>query len=432
MRNLWIYSKRALGLVSLLVLGQSLPLPTLASQEITPKEVEQLIKQLGSTQFNKREEAARQLEELTFPGLEMLARGLEHPDLEVKRRCATLIRKIENRLAQSHLVRTLKGHKGRVNQAAITPDSKMVVAASWDGTLSIWDLATGKLERKLEGHEGWVHCVGVSPDGRRVLSGGSEGELKLWELAAGKMPRAWAKHPGEVWEAAFAPDSRQAVTSGSEGEIRQWDVATGAVVRRLVGHAARVWTVAYSPDGRLIASGGGSVLVNLFGDKKVKPDFAIRLWDATTGMELRRLEGHTGDVRRVRFARDGMRLVSAGFDSTVRVWAVDTGKELRCFTGHQGFVEFALFTPDGRSVFSCEGGQIKNGQFILGENPSGISDHAIRFWDVETGKEWLRLKGHFGPILSMALAPDGRHFVTSGDDQTIKVWKMPQRAPASP
>ena len=93
-------------------------------------------------------------------------------------------------------------------------------------------------------------------------------------------------------------------------------------------------------------------------------------------------------------------------------------------------MECAVFSADGRTVISCEGGQIKKGQFILRDDREGPTQHTIRFWDIETGKEWMRLKGHSGPILYLGLAPDGRHFITTGDDHTIRLWKMPEKVAA--
>ncbi len=111
---------------------------------------------------------------------------------------------------------------------------------------------------------------------------------------------------GWVSSVAFSPDGRLFVSGSNDETIRLWDVSSGKEVRRLEGHEKTVFSVAFSPDGRLLAS--GSV------------DPTIRLWDVTTGIELRRLEGHESFVLSVAFSPDGRFLASGSADLTVRLW----------------------------------------------------------------------------------------------------------------
>ena len=78
--------------------------------------------------------------------------------------------------------------------------------------------------------------------------------------------------------------------------------------------ASAAWAVAWSPDGRQLATGSDSGLV--------------RRWDAATGKELRRLEGHSSSVTSVAFSPDGNTLASASRDESVRVWDAALSLEL--------------------------------------------------------------------------------------------------------
>jgi WD40 repeat protein len=59
-------------------------------------------------------------------------------------------------------------------------------------------------------------------------------------------------------------------------------------------------------------------------------DESVRVWDASTGLELKELNGHTGFVISVAFSRDGMHIVSGSYDKSVRVWDASTGVSSRC------------------------------------------------------------------------------------------------------
>ncbi len=77
---------------------------------------------------------------------------------------------------------------------AVLADGRRAVSGSWDGTLRLWDLETGKSLRTLEGHTDWVSAVAVLADGRRALSGSEDGTLRLWDLETGESLRTLEGH----------------------------------------------------------------------------------------------------------------------------------------------------------------------------------------------------------------------------------------------
>src|SRR6187551_513088 len=69
--------------------------------------------------------------------------------------------------AQEPILRaTLKGHKGCVVSVAFSPDGKTLTSASYDGTLKLWEMTTGKERATLKGHRGCVGSVAFNPDGK--------------------------------------------------------------------------------------------------------------------------------------------------------------------------------------------------------------------------------------------------------------------------
>jgi WD40 repeat protein len=96
--------------------------------------------------------------------------------------------------------------------------------------------------------------------------------------------------------------------------VRIWDAATGRERARLDGHTGPVAAVAVAPDGTWLATGSA--------------DGTVRIWDAATGRERARLDGHTGPVAAVAVAPDGTWLATGSADGTVRVWRMTDGTPL--------------------------------------------------------------------------------------------------------
>lgn len=69
-----------------------------------------------------------------------------------------------------------------VDSVAFSPDGKRIVSGSLDGTLRIWDAATGKLiGQPLNDEFTLVDSLAFSPDGKRIVTGDVDGTLRLWD-----------------------------------------------------------------------------------------------------------------------------------------------------------------------------------------------------------------------------------------------------------
>jgi WD40 repeat protein len=80
----------------------------------------------------------------------------------------------------------MAGHSGKVNGVAMSGDSKLAISASYDRTLKVWDVESGRELRTLAGHTDWVNGVALSDDRRLAVSASRDQTLKVWDVRTGR------------------------------------------------------------------------------------------------------------------------------------------------------------------------------------------------------------------------------------------------------
>ncbi|MEH2331614.1 serine/threonine-protein kinase [Nostoc sp.] len=222
----------------------------------------------------------------------------------------------------------------------------ILASGSWDNTIKLWDVNTGKEIRTLTGHANWVNSVAFSPDGKFLASGSADCTVKLWQVQTGIEIQTFTGHSDPVSSVAYSPrtpttnsQERQLVASGSNDyTIKLWQIYTGRNIYTLTGHSFFVNCIAFSKNGEILASGSG--------------DNTIKLWHINTGKEIRTLIGHSDSVWSVAFSQDGQFLASGSWDNTIKLWHIHSGREISTLTGHSNYVRCVAFSLDGQTLVS--------------------------------------------------------------------------------
>jgi WD40 repeat protein/serine/threonine protein kinase len=290
---------------------------------------------------------------------------------------------------------TFKGHTSPVAGVCFSPDSTRVASASLDGTIKVWDSASGQELLTLKGH-GMEGDVCFSPDGTRLASASNEagnnpGDVKVWDSTSGQELLTLKGHTGPVYGVRFSPDGTRLASASTDQTVKVWDSASGQELLTFKGHNSVVTGVCISPDGTRLAS--------------ASLDSTLKVWDSGSGQELLTLsKGNNGVVEGVCFSPDGTRLASASYDHTVMVWDSTSGKQLLTLKGHTNKVWSVCFSPDGARLAAAS------------------EDQTVKVWDSTSGQELLTLKGHTGPVYGVCFSPDGTRLASASSDGTVKVW----------
>jgi hypothetical protein len=156
-------------------------------------------------------------------------------------------------LPHPDLIRTLEGHSGYVRGCAFSPDGKLIVSASDDRTLKVWDSETGQSLRTLEGHSASVNGCAFSPDGKLIVSASDDHTLKVWDSETGQSLRALEGHSYSVSGFAFSPDGKLIVSASYDHTLKVWDSETGQTLATFFADGPMYCCAFY---GEMIAAGG--------------------------------------------------------------------------------------------------------------------------------------------------------------------------------
>jgi WD40 repeat protein len=290
-------------------------------------------------------------------------------------------------------------------QGAFAPDGRTVAGLVMGQALQRWETATGQPLR-WDNPPGLLTAFAFAPNGRHVLLAGADGGVQLVQAETGKLVR-------------------QLVAADRAGADRERKIRS-ALYPHLV-------TTAFARDGRVVFTAAlhydwensgpfnfGTTLQGFevmtgqqrfrsdakFGKSQARPDRPLEMMTALFDVMILGLT----------VSPDG-KYLAAATPMAVKLWDLTTGKEVRMFAGRGLAAPTATFTPDGKWLLA------------------GKEDGSLRVWDVATGTVLADLPLHDAMITALAFSPDGKTLATGAADTTVLLWDwaaLRQRVAAAP
>jgi F-box/WD-40 domain protein MET30 len=314
----------------------------------------------------------------------------------------------------------------------------ILVTGSYDATIKVWSIETGKEIRTLRGHSMGIRCLQF--DDTKLISGSLDKTLKIWNWRTGECLSTYSGHADGVislhfdsnilvsgsidktakvwnfedrstftlrghtdWVNSVRIDcaSRTTLTASDDLTARLWDLDTKQCIRQFKGHTGQVQQVLPLPhefelgDGELAQSGSDDASSNSSHEQYVPYQSS----DDTLSPDDIRYRETFGDTDR---PNPPKYILTSGLDSTICLWEVETGRCVRTLFGHVEGV-WAIGADTLRIV-------------------SGAEDRMVKVWDPRTGRCEQTFTGHAGPVTCIGLS-DSR-MCSGSEDGEVRMYSF--------
>lgn len=262
-------------------------------------------------------------------------------------------------------IAVLEGHRAPIDHCAFSPDGRLVVTASSDGTLLVFGSADGRRRTRLAGHTNRIGTFAFSPDSSRIVSASDDGDLRVWTI--GDEGDAAFEFGALAAQYDFSPDGTLLASADWNGRVKLWNAESGALIAQLYDPGE---DVVWMNDLRVSPTGGCVACAGTTGGAEWERVPKLRLWSVARSREIVIPDPpHTAQTV-CAFSPDGAWLVTGGVDG-LRTYDVRTGLQLSDVRAGQ--------TPDGVPIGRVTACAVSPDSRCL---LVGFADGAVGIWDI--------------------------------------------------
>ncbi|KAH8716903.1 WD domain-containing protein [Phaeosphaeriaceae sp. PMI808] len=234
-------------------------------------------------------------------------------------------------IEHANITASFSGPAAPLTSVAVSSKSGIVFAGCWDKSVWSWS-GSRKPGRRFHGHSDFVKAVlTFTLQGTEILvSASADASIIVWDVETGERLHTLKGHTRGILALALDPadysPNKESVTllsAGSDREIRRWSVALTSASETqpspIIAHETSIDAVHFDQDGDLWTASA---------DKTAKCLSRARDWQEDSSFE------HPDFVRDVAIDHDGGWVITACRDEEIRVWEKGSGKLHHIFTGH--------------------------------------------------------------------------------------------------
>ncbi|XP_070611991.1 apoptotic protease-activating factor 1 isoform X1 [Erythrolamprus reginae] len=288
-------------------------------------------------------------------------------------------------------------HTDAVYHACFSQDHQRIATCGADKTLQVFKTESGEKLLEVKAHDDEVLCCAFSIDGRFLATCSMDKKVKVWNSRTGKLVCEFEEHTEQVNFCHFS--HHLLATCSNDTYIKLWNLNSKSCRNTLFGHEGSVTHCRFSPDEKYLAS--------------CSTDGTLKLWNVQSANELKTIniadffkngKGYHVLVKCCSWSSNGTSIVVAAKN---KLFLVDVKTEellAEALLSHHSTIQYCDFCPNSQMVAVA------------------LSHCSVEIWNIESISKVAECLGHMSWVHSVNFSLDGSFFVTSSDDQTIRIW----------
>ncbi len=237
-----------------------------------------------------------------------------------------------------------------VTATAISPNNKLLATAMGEGTLALWDLATGSLlGLQSDAHSASILALTFAGD-NYLASGGFDQNIKIWQIQKQEedklalvFQRTLQGHHSSIRSLISNQEDTIIISASYDQTIKQWQLESGELISSVYDASGAIYTIAFNRQQQILASGGG--------------DGRVCLWRLEAKNPLQILQGNRESITSVAISAEGQNIAVGCIDGTIKLWHLDTDEQVKqpqsIFTDHSASIVSIQFTNLGKYLLSA-------------------------------------------------------------------------------
>jgi len=254
---------------------------------------------------------------------------------------------------------TKKLHKEQISDKglAFNNDGSLLISASYDGTLHLWDVKTKNLVNSTV-HNSKIYSIKISSNDKTLIISGDSNEIYLRDFESVKnsniTPQSYIfkGHKGKVFSADFSADGRYIISGSVDGDLRLWDIENNITLKVVQAHESYITDIAVQNDKVFSVNKDGAIkywnielpryqkIINFQEEQEksistaISPDGkyvvvgfedgTLRLYSLPDGKLLSEEQEHLDRVRSLAFNKEGNLLASVSYDKVLTLWQIES------------------------------------------------------------------------------------------------------------